>query len=91
MYKLIRTNPCLLCTDGKVVESVEEVLYTGDIPDCGNCDFSEYQNYSISGGKLLVKVAALTSITYTQQYPAVCSRCLRGKKVSALVELLCKH
>ena len=87
---LKREHGCLLCTSGRVTEKVDEhLLDPACVPDQGNCDFSEYKNYRVIGGKIIAHpFDALRSHTVGFKYPAVCDGCLRGKKVSALVDLM---
>lgn len=89
--KLKRKNECMLCTK-IVTETVEEHLADlGSIPDQSNCDFSEYMNYRISNGTLLLPLRrgeGLTSSTTKLQLPVVCSTCVTGRKVRTLVNFI---
>lgn len=44
---------CIICRENEIVLSRTEVTYEGPIPDISTCDFSDYKDFSVDGGRVL--------------------------------------
>lgn|SRR3990167_1803062 len=84
-----RVSECILCTK-LVTESIEQHIDADmEIPDQNNCDFSEYKNYKVIGGVVLLKkIPDIRGFGYDKPVPVVCRKCLTGRKVQALVDYI---
>lgn len=46
---------CVVCDKGEIIERItEHTISEYEVPDISNCDFSNYDNYRVIGGKLLL-------------------------------------
>lgn len=84
---LKRENTCFLCNKGIVRESIIEHMIDSDcVPDQGNCDFSSYSDYTVSGGIVISKLVALRSHSTREKLTVICNSCLDEPKVKKMME-----
>ncbi len=81
MHILKRRSKCVCCLQREVTETVEEHLLDADcVPDQGNCDFSDYANYTIEGGVVLFPKPLISSTTLTPM-KVICNDCLEDTRI----------